>query len=70
MLQDMSVSDTKNMSEQTQEAPIYLLLEPVDGPLPLGRVLQQVVLGEGAFMRQCNEELDAVIRPPTVVHVV
>ena len=48
----------------------HLFLQPVDGPLPLGGGDQQIVLGQTAAVAETHQELDALVRPPTVRHVV
>ena len=48
----------------------HLFLQPVDCPLPLGGGDQQVVLGQTAAVAESHQELDALVRPPTVRHVV
>ena len=49
---------------------VYLLAEPVDGPLPLAFSLLEVVLHEGALVDEVDEELDTPVRAPAVLRVV
>lgn len=54
----------RGLTQYIQDA--YLFLEPVDGPLPLGWDLHQVVLHWSTLTGQADQELDTSVGSPAV----
>ena len=48
----------------------YLLFEPVDGPLPLGGGLYEIILGHRTALSQADQELDTLVGPPALLDMV